>query len=42
LAEELRLWNAPSEVVQPLGYVYPDFRRTKGWLEHERSPRTSC
>jgi hypothetical protein len=32
-------WNAPSEVVHPLGYVYPDFRRTKGWLGNERSPK---
>jgi hypothetical protein len=33
---------APTEVVHPLGYVYPDFRRTKGWLENERSPKISC
>jgi putative transposase len=35
-------WNAPSEVVHPLGYVYPDFRRTKGWLENERNPKILC
>jgi hypothetical protein len=35
-------WNAPSEVVHPLGYDYPVFRRTRGWLGSERSPRTSC
>ncbi len=35
-------WNAPSEVVHPLGYVYPDFRRTEGCLENERSPKISC
>ena len=35
-------WNAPSEVVHPLGYAYPVFRRTTGWLASERSPKTSC
>jgi dimethylamine/trimethylamine dehydrogenase len=39
---ELPHWNAPSEVVHPLGYDYPVFRRTRGWLGSERSPRTSC
>jgi hypothetical protein len=38
----MTIWNAPSEVVHPLGYDYPVFRRTRGWLGSERSPRTSC
>ena len=38
----LSLWNAPSEVVHPLGYDYPVFRRTRVWLESERSPKISC
>lgn len=41
--EELaQAWNAPTEVVHLLGYDYPVFRRTKRWLESERSPRISC
>ena len=35
-------WNAPTEVVHLLGYDCPVFRRTKRWLESERSPRISC
>ena len=42
--EELttREWNAPSEVVRPLGYDCPTFRRTKRWLESERNQKILC
>ncbi|SEB50651.1 hypothetical protein SAMN05519105_0559 [Rhodobacter sp. 24-YEA-8] len=36
-----RRWNAPTEVVQPQGYAYPVFRRTRLWLASERSPKLS-
>ena len=35
-------WNAPSEVVRPLGYDCPTFRRTKRWLESERNQKILC
>jgi Ca2+-transporting ATPase len=35
-------WNAPTAVVHLLGYDYPVFRRTKRWLESERSPKILC
>ena len=35
-------WNAPTEVVHQLGYDCPVFRRTKRWLENEKSRKISC
>lgn len=31
----------PTEVVHPQGYAYPVFRRARGWLASERSPKIS-
>ena len=33
-------WNSPLKVAHPLGYVYPDYRRSYEWVANERNQKT--